>query len=358
MLKLSNKEWREFFIGGENGIFNISSSSSSIDKNKLEVNEEDSLIPYITRTDVSNGINQFISEKQKNKYKLDGGNVITIGLDTQTVFYQSHKFYTGQNIQVLRHKNINEFNASFLIPIIKVQMQKFNWGGNGATLGRLFKTKLMLPINQEGHIDWDFMEQYTKFIIDKKLNKYIKYAELILDSLECKEISKLHEKEWKEFSINEVAYIFSGKDIYEAERVKGDTPYISSTSQNNGIGYFVDNKNQTLQKNCLSVNRNGSVGYSFFHPYLALFSNDCRKLKLKHNAEYIGFFIANQIALQKEKYNYGYKMGTARLKRQKIILPVNETNEPDYEYMEQYIKNIEYKKIKQYLDYLEAKNKQ
>ncbi|MDO4702093.1 MAG: restriction endonuclease subunit S [Erysipelotrichaceae bacterium] len=61
----------------------------------------------------------------------------------------------------------------------------------------------------------------------------------------------------------------------------GSTPYITATSVNNGIGYFVNNSNLTLEKGCISVNRNGSVGYSFYHSYDALFGNDTRKLVLK-----------------------------------------------------------------------------
>jgi hypothetical protein len=174
--KLKEKEWKAFFIGGEQGIFQISSSSSGIDKNKLECSVDALKIPYVTRTDLNNGINDFISDIQKNKYKMDEGNVITIGLDTQTVFYQPYQFYAGQNIQVLRHENLNEFNAEFLVPLIKVQMKKFNWGGNGATLGRLFKTKLMLPIDNNENIDWGFMEQYTMNIIYKKIKQYLGFS--------------------------------------------------------------------------------------------------------------------------------------------------------------------------------------
>lgn len=43
---------------------------------------------------------------------------------------------------------------------------------------------------------------------------------------------------------------------------------------------------------------------------------------------------------QKDKYGYGYKIGTARIKRQKILLPVNQKNQPDYNYMENYIKKL------------------
>ena len=37
------------------------------------------------------------------------------------------------------------------------------------------------------------------------------------------------------------------------------------------------------------------------------------------------------------------------------MLPVTTTGQPDYEFMEAYIKNIDYKKRKQYLDYVEGK---
>ena len=68
MLKLSNREWKEFFIGDKYGSFQVSSSSSGIDKNKLQILEgDDSYIPYITRTDINNGVNLFVSEKQKDK---------------------------------------------------------------------------------------------------------------------------------------------------------------------------------------------------------------------------------------------------------------------------------------------------
>ena len=110
---------------------------------------------------------------------------------------------------------------------------------------------------------------------------------------------------------------------------------------NNGIKFFVGNQNTTEEANCISVNRNGSVGYAFYHPYKALYSNDCRKLRPKYGInKYISLFITQQIMLQKEKYNYSVKMGTARLNKQHILLPSTEEGAPDYTYMEQYGKMI------------------
>lgn len=167
----SKVEWKEFLIGD---IFKIYSTSSSIDKVKLT--GKSGLYPYITRTDKNNGYDTFVGEQPK--YSTDKGNVITIGLDTQTVFYQKTEFYTGQNIQILEFDEINEHNAQFIIALLKIQMKKFNWGGNGATLTRLKKTKILLPKTTDGKPDFVYMENYMKALEYEKLKQYLDYKKL------------------------------------------------------------------------------------------------------------------------------------------------------------------------------------
>ena len=172
---LSEKHWDEFKIF--DNILLIESTNSGIDENKL-LNVKGK-IPYLTRkgaTDgTSNGIKKYISIKNmENGYNT--GNVISIGLDTQTAFYQPFKFITGQNIQIISGSKINKYSAMFLIPIIKKQMDaKFNWGGNGATLSRMKSLKVLLPINDNGNIDWQYMEQYSKNMIIKKYTQYLNF---------------------------------------------------------------------------------------------------------------------------------------------------------------------------------------
>lgn len=163
---------------------------------------------------------------------------------------------------------------------------------------------------------------------------------------------KISDREWKDFFIENVATINSGRDIYDAERVPGDTPYVSSSSVNNGICHFVSNTNETIEAGCISVNRNGSVGYAFFHEYEALFSNDCRKLRPKIQNKYVSIFLATQITAQRGKYSYGYKMGTGRLKRQKIMLPIDDCGEPDYAFMEEFIREREQQLVQKYIAYI------
>ena len=162
----SNIKWKDYEISNT---FNIKASQSSIDKNKLTGALGN--YPYITRSNLNNGIDMFIGEQPL--YKLDNANTITIGLDTQTIFYQGAQFYTGQNIQVLSNLHLNKYVSLFIIPLIKTQLQKFNWGGNGATLGRLKKQRFILPINTNGVPNYAYMENYMKAKENEILNRYI-----------------------------------------------------------------------------------------------------------------------------------------------------------------------------------------
>lgn len=336
---LQNKKWQTFNLAD---IFSIRATASGIDKNKL--NLISGKIPYVTRTDKNNGIQNFICEQEN--YLVDNRNCITVGLDTQTAFYQPTEFYTGQNIQILKNDKLNILTAKFLLPLIKKTLSIFSWGGNGATLTRLKRSKILLPVNELGEPDFEYMEKYIALREQKLIQQYLDY----ICPPNVSEIVTLNEKIWKPFFIEDIFEIVSGRDIYEDERIVGNIPYIGASANNNGICHFINNKNETLENNCISVNRNGSVGYAFYHPYTALYSNDCRKLRPHFSGKYISLFLVHQIQMQKEKYNYGYKMGTGRLKKQKIKLPVTESGEPDFEYMELYSRNIFAQILKRYLE--------
>lgn len=163
--------WKEFVFGKE---FDISSTGSGIDKNKLILGEGKA--PYITRTDINNGIDSFIPA-QSSKYRMDEGNVITIGLDTQTVFYQPTAFYTGQNIQVIRHSKIDRYNAMFLVVAIKKLVERFSWGSYGATLTRLRKSRIYLPANKNGEIDFEYMSSFMRQHEDESIKVALQYFE-------------------------------------------------------------------------------------------------------------------------------------------------------------------------------------
>lgn len=150
-------------------------------------------------------------------------------------------------------------------------------------------------------------------------------------------MEKLSEKRWDDIELDSFADVKSGRDIYAQDRVQGDTPYVTAGTANNGIGFFVGNDNDSRAQNTISVARNGAVGEAFYHPYLALFGNDCRRVNLRETSDgAVQMFVTQCIRKQKAAFSYSRKLGTARLKRLHVMLPVDDANEPDYAFMASY----------------------
>lgn len=337
MMKTENVTYKTFVLGN---LFKIRRGKRLIEQDRIKGD-----LPYFSASIINNGLTDFI----KNPLFIEKNRILVSTFGDS--YFVKNKFTASDEITLLHNNYISNLSGRFIANMISSNKQKFAFGYKAFT-NRVEKQKILLPVNSSNEPDYEYMETYMKQIQVKKEKQYLDYITKRVDDL--KGIDKplfLKDKVWDSFYIEDIADIISGRDIYEAERINGELPYISSTANNNGIGYFVGNKNLTLEKECLSVNRNGSVGYSFYHPYNALFSNDCRKLRPKFKSRYVGLFLSNQITQQKDKYGYGYKMGTARLKKQKIMLPINIKGEPDYEYMEQYMKYMEYKKLSTYLEF-------
>ena len=167
--------WKEFKL---EDIFTICATKSGIDRINIKRGRGD--IPYITRTDKNNAWDCFVSEQ--SKYTKNTGKVISVGLDTQTAFYQPVDFYTGQNIQILSNTHLNRYVSLFILPQLKNLMTKFSWGGNGATLTRLRRSKILLPIDKNKKPYYEYMESFMRSIEAKQICDYINYLESHINS--------------------------------------------------------------------------------------------------------------------------------------------------------------------------------
>lgn len=81
----------------------------------------------------------------------------------------------------------------------------------------------------------------------------------------------------------------NGVRLTKADMQPGSTPFVGASEANNGITMFTGSSNDSMDSNVLGVNYNGSIGYSFYHPYAALFSDDVKRVKWKdfqHNNTY------------------------------------------------------------------------
>lgn len=57
---------------------------------------------------------------------------------------------------------------------------------------------------------------------------------------------------------------------------------------------------------------------------------------------YIGLFLVSLIKLERYRFNYGRKWHKDRMNKSKIKLPIDTNGNPDWQFMEDYIKSLPY----------------
>ena len=126
---------------------------------------------------------------------------------------------------------------------------------------------------------------------------------------------------------------------------------------NNGVDNFIGNKTDVrIFSDCLTIANSGSVGASFYQPYNFVGSDHITHLKKENMNKYVYIFISTLTNRFSEKYNFNREINDKRISREKIMLPINDRKEPDFQYMEQYMKNLTYKKVNQYLSFINYDN--
>ena len=205
-----------------------------------------------------------------------------------------------------------------------------------------------MPVNEKGLPDFEYMEKYIALREQKLIQQYLER----ISPPNVSEIPPLENKIWNEFFIEDIFEIKPGKRLTKDKMTTGETPFIGASDSNNGITQFVGNENISADENVLGVNYNGSVVENFYHPYRCIFSDDVKRFKLKtyDGNQFTYLFLKTIILQQKIKYTYGYKFNESRMKKQKIMLPVNSAGAPDFEYMEAYSRNIFAQVLKRYLE--------
>lgn len=348
MKRLSEKRYSAIQLGK---IANVSSGRDIYAQDRTPGNT-----PYVTAGTSNNGIGYFVGNDNDSK----ASNSISVNRNGAIgeSFYHPYKALYGNDC---RRVNLTENDSAevqlFVTKCISAQKVAFSYGRKLGT-ARLKKLRIILPVNDAGNPDYDYMAEYTKEKCATLLAKYRRYAEKCIATLgEEVAITSLNDKEWKDFVLEDLFSVGAGKRLTNADKIDGKRPFIGATDNKNGITGFVGNDNASRDQNVLGVNYNGAPCIAFYHPYECVFTDDVKRLHLLNyeDNKYVLLFFKTIVMQQRTKYSYGYKFNERRMLRQKLMLPVNDAGEPDYAYMEQYAKNMMLRKYKQYLAYLDKK---
>lgn len=168
---------------------------------------------------------------------------------------------------------------------------------------------------------------------------------------------ELTTKNWKEFRIGDlfdqigstaVKKPFDKRNTPEDEFI---IPALSSKIDNNSFGFYVREEDHLLiNRLCLSVTLNGDAGKVYVQNKAFAIAQDAYAIYLKDdfnilNNEVIYLFLAT--IMEKvliPKYGYTNKATWNKVKKETLLLP-SKNDEPDWDFMEEFIKGIEEKYI-------------
>ncbi len=146
---------------------------------------------------------------------------------------------------------------------------------------------------------------------------------------------------WRDFPLQDLFEVKKGRRVTKVDRSPGTTRFIGASEKNNGITDLADLA-PIFPSGTLTVVYNGnSVGYAFFQDQDYFACDDVNVLVPKYlMSRWVQLFIAAIIKHGRSRFTYGYKWTLARMKATRVRLPVDVDGNPDWAYMESFMKGL------------------
>lgn len=305
-------------------------------------------INFVSRISKNNGVVALVEKLAGVQANPAGSISVSAGGSVAEAFLQKEEYYSGRDVYYLQEKiPMTDLQKLFYCMCIRANKYKYNYGRQAnRTLGDILVPDLSeIPGNFMQLQIPDYSSMDDKSII----------GEMDFDV-----------RKWKTFRYDEVFDIKKGYYNKKPEHtIPGDIPFIGAIDHNNGVSelYSIedislyhkdgstdsDDLNKKLfDGNCITVSNNGSVGYAFYQKGQFTCSHDVNPLYLKGNKDklnpYIAMFLISLIEKERFRWCYGRKWRPKRMPSSLINLPVDKEGNPDWAYMEKFIKSMPYSK--------------
>lgn len=393
---ISDFESLDILIGGGTDVSNIDTSSwkefrldELFEKIKTEkisgkandfptCRTDEYTIPLLTAGADNQGLARYAKRSQCPTILKNVISISANGANTGVTFYQNNEFAVLQDAYAIKLKDIeipNEQVGLFLASCIsKILHGNFSWTYK-AGWERIKDLSIKLPVKESEEIDWDYMQERIAELEQERIAELEQY--LIATGLndyeltdEDKEIlaTKLTDrgalqsstsvngclKEARSFKLDELFEKIQTKKIcgkandfpvYKSEEYT--VPLLTAGVDNQGFARYAKRiQCPTILKNVISISANGAnTGVTFYQSDEFAVLQDAYAIKLKNMEipnKQVGLFLAACInKILHGNFSWTFKAGWERIKEMSISLPINESGEIDWEYMEKYIKATE-----------------
>lgn len=294
---------------------------SDLELNKLD--QTNGSIRFVSRTRKNNGVSALV-----NEYKdatINPPNTISVALGSSSVlfaFLQEQPYYSGRDVAFLEPlKEMTKQEMLYYCACITANRYKYNFGRQAN------KTLATLKVPDKAEI--------PQWVNKTKIQD--------LTHLDAPAITRdnISPKSYEIFEFNKL-FKYAQEETYDEIATVN---LVSALTKDNGIKGVVGT-NSYIPGNKLTITSNGIYTGTAFYQEQPFVTQDSIAIELigqklnKHIAMYLICLINNE----KFRFNYGRKSSKTKLEQLKLKLPIIVPNQPDWEYMEMYIKSLPYSK--------------
>lgn len=320
------------------GTFKVKDVFPHIKKPKVyhtrEVERNDKGIPYVVRSKYNNGIKYRVTRPSDI---VNPPNVISFGSENSTFFFQEEDWVSGRDIYYIDVRELSKYACLFVIACLQQITTKYSY--NYGLFPALLKEEIIrLPITKNNLPDWEYMDLYMKNR-EENIKSSIEGLLYMKKGIVVKAVAT---KEWRKFAIGEYFDVVKGTRLTKSNMIDGKINFIGASATNNGVTRHIANNECLHPKNTISVTYNGSVGEAFYQDDIYWASDDVNVLYPKFELnKYIAMFIIPIIKKIGRQYRFIDKWKKEDMEKDYIKLPVNKGGQPDWKYMEYYMRKTE-----------------
>lgn len=311
-----------------NSVFEVG-YGHKLDLNKLKRSDSRNGIAFVGRSRRNLGVTAYVEPlPTMDPYPAGWLTVALGGASVLYTFVQQRPFYTAQNVGVLQPPSDMTDNEKLWYALC-IRRNAWRYHGFGREANRTFRTIPVPPRDETP--SWALGSNHTTEVDASPIDRLSSHS--------------LNSATWAPVPLRALFDVRKGKRLTKQNMSNGSTPFIGSSDANNGVTALVGQE-ALHEANTISVCYNGSVGEAFYQPVPFWCSDDVNVLYPKFDLTALrALFICTLIRKERYRFNYGRKWHLERMRDAEIRLPIAESGEPDWDWIDAFMRERSYSKL-------------
>ena len=152
-------------------------------------------------------------------------------------------------------------------------------------------------------------------------------------------MTQIDTSNWGKFKVGELFDCETTKGIAsKSDLVEGNIPYVTRSAENNGKSGYCGNADRIVKGNCITIGAEGFTAFYQENDFVA--GNKVYALRHKNLNNVNALYICTVLNKLSCLYSFNNARILDKIKQEVISLPIDNNGEPDWQFMEDYMKEI------------------